>query len=229
MVHVEFFEVLNLDGDTDDGEKDHYLRKFENVKRLITLHWLHGFPLWDALTVRGEGARDVGGDDDRYYESYHVSRDTFADWMGAVREIVALYTIRRSVWRKITIAHFRFCDFLRGRDMQSWDAVPDEDVVDAVIGLLSDAIEYDLDYDGNFARVRESEDDDEEEDEDLYKRGEDRFFRFQHVFRKVAYEEEHVVMLVARKYCLAADKILREELGDCFDEWRDSEDLNSMP
>jgi hypothetical protein len=116
MVDVEFFEVLDLNGDTDNTEKNQYLRKFENVRRLITLHWLHGFPLWGALTRRGRGAEDVGCDDDRYYQGYRVSRDIFADWMGAVREVVALYTMCHSVWRILTLEHLRIYDFVRGRD-----------------------------------------------------------------------------------------------------------------
>jgi hypothetical protein len=170
---------------------------------------------------------DVGCDDDRYYQGYRVSRDIVTDWMGAVREVVALYTICHSVWRILTLEHLRICDFVRGRDARCWDEVPDEDTVDAAIGVLGDVIEYDLGYDGNFARACEVQD--EDKDEDVYDRGKDGFFRFQDALRKVAYEEEHAVVLVARKYCLVTDKLLREELGDCFDEWRDSEDPRSMP
>jgi hypothetical protein len=116
---------------------------------------------------------------------------------------------------------------VRGRDARCWDEVPDVDIMDAAIGVLRDAIEYDLGYDGNFARACEIQD--EDEDEDVYDRGKDGFFRFQDDLRKVAYEKEHAVVLVARKYCLVTDKMLREELGDCFAEWRDSEDSRSMP
>jgi hypothetical protein len=171
---------------------------------------------WDATTIGTT-------------KGYRVPRDIFADWMDAVREVVALYTTCHSVWRILTLEHLRICDFVRGRDARCPNEVPDEDIVDAAIGMLSDAIEYDLGYDGNFARACEIQDEDEDEDEDVYDRRKDGFFRFQDDLRKVAYEEEHAVVLVARKYCLVTDKMLREELGDFFAEWRDSEDSRSMP
>jgi hypothetical protein len=44
QVHVDF-------DDTEEG-KDRvlHMRKFENVKQLIELHWLEGIPLWGCLT-----------------------------------------------------------------------------------------------------------------------------------------------------------------------------------
>jgi hypothetical protein len=43
QVHVNY-------DDTDEGkDRVPHLRKFENVKRLIELHWLEGFPLWGCL------------------------------------------------------------------------------------------------------------------------------------------------------------------------------------
>jgi hypothetical protein len=44
QVHVNY-------DDTDEGkDRVPHLRKFENVKRLIELHWLERFPLWGCLT-----------------------------------------------------------------------------------------------------------------------------------------------------------------------------------
>jgi hypothetical protein len=44
-------EMRVIYDDTDEGkDKVLHTRKFENVKRLIELHWLEGFPPWACLT-----------------------------------------------------------------------------------------------------------------------------------------------------------------------------------
>jgi hypothetical protein len=85
-------------------------------------------------------------------------------------------------------------------------------MVDAVINMMSEAIEYDLGYYGNFVGALEVKSNDE--DEDRYAQGKGGFFRFQDDLRKVAYEEEHAVVHVANKYCVVVDRTLKEELGD---------------
>jgi hypothetical protein len=119
MIDVEFFEVAHWkDLDIDDKEKERYLDKFQSVKRLITLHWLDGVPLWDCLTSLRPDTEEIQQHDDRYYQGYCTSRDILGDWLWAVREVVALYTIRPSVWRTLSIEHLQVYNFVRGRDVQ---------------------------------------------------------------------------------------------------------------
>jgi hypothetical protein len=176
--------------------------KFENVRRLIELHWLEGFPLWGTLTR----LREFKGWEDR-----DNSNSLFGDWLYQVRQIVALYRIDRQTWRDTSIAYIKDYELV-ANDLvsSSWEEASDADLVEAVIRLLTNAIEYHLGYKGKYSvSDRDGKD---------YSPWDSKPFLYEIQFAKVAKEREYAVVHVVRLYYENIDGFLRAQLGDGYDK-----------
>lgn len=75
--------------------------RFENIKRLIELHWLDGVPLWGCLTGLYSD-RDIG---------------PLEDWLYSVRQIVALYRCDYAAWKEETITYCDLSSFFERRQL----------------------------------------------------------------------------------------------------------------
>jgi hypothetical protein len=126
-------EEMHVDFDDEDEGKDRELhkRKYENVRRLMELHWLKGFPLWGCLTGLCD-EKCCGG--------------PFADWMYAVRQIVALYRVDYETWKWRSLKYLRRCEMMEDDDSSggSFKTMTDADLVEATIDMLCTAIKYNL-------------------------------------------------------------------------------------
>ncbi|KAA8618219.1 hypothetical protein PtrV1_09726 [Pyrenophora tritici-repentis] len=173
-------------------------RKFENVKRLVELHWLEGFPLWGRLT----GCTDFEDD-----------RGPFFDWMYSVRQIVALYRVNRETWKSHSIKHLRKCEDLDDDESleTNFPALADVELVEKIIDMLCYAIEYNLGYRGNYTLLGR---DGKECDKDVFK-----VFWYKRNHRKIALEREHAFVHHVRQYRNKIDKELRDLLGETYGEW----------
>ncbi|KAI0606523.1 hypothetical protein TUN199_09381, partial [Pyrenophora tritici-repentis] len=170
-------------------------RKFENVKRLVELHWLEGFPLWGRLT----GCTDFEDD-----------RGPFFDWMYSVRQIVALYRVNRETWKSHSIKHLRKCEDLDDDESleTNFPALADVELVEKIIDMLCYAIEYNLGYRGNYTLLGR---DGKECDKDVFK-----VFWYKRNHRKIALEREHAFVHHVRQYRNKIDKELRDLLGETY-------------
>jgi len=134
QMHVTF--------EVEDEIKDMELHvsKFENLKRLIELHWLEGFQLWGCFTG---------------FTDYEEERGLFFDWMNSVRQIVALYRIDREVWKSRSVQHLQGHELLESDEIaaSNFSDLTDTELVETVIGMLCQTIEYHSGYDGNYPAV----------------------------------------------------------------------------
>jgi hypothetical protein len=181
---------------------------------LIEAHWLEGLLLWGCLT----GLRKENG-----FENLHKKEKTgkgrFWGWMYSVRQVVALYHIRRTLWLDTSVACLKCWNAFEGdddKDERPWETVSDAELVEAVVALLTETIKYRLSYMGFFGYGNE---DDIEE-----------FGYFFHSGRKcTATEMEHAKVHLVNKYCMRIGKILKGELGDRYGEWERLEDEKMVP
>jgi hypothetical protein len=112
MVDVRFWEVV-LRGKDGAVSAERYANKFQNVKSLISMHWLHGLPLWCCFTGFYEDTEE--SDQDRRNKIYMGSialRRLLSERLYAVRQIVALYRIDVAMWRYLTIKYLKVYDIL---------------------------------------------------------------------------------------------------------------------
>jgi hypothetical protein len=100
-------------------------------------------------------------------------------------------------------------------------ALPDPNLVEAVIDILCKAMEYNLGYDGNFSTVDR---DGRDWDEDVFK-----VFRYKRKHRKTASRREHMIVLIIRQYRKKVDTLLRERLRDEYNEWERLPDTMGIP
>jgi hypothetical protein len=100
-------------------------------------------------------------------------------------------------------------------------ALPDLNLVEAVVDMLCKAIEYNLGYDGNFSIVDR---DGREWDEDFFK-----VFRYKRKHRKTARKREHMIVLIIRQYRKKVDTLLRERLRDEYNERERLPDTMGIP
>jgi hypothetical protein len=184
--------------------------KFEKVKRLIEQHWLEGLPLWDFLT----GLREWQGT--RSSNPIEITAHRcFWKWMYRIRQVVALHRIERMTWRDLSIAYLRRQEQIYHDEAQgkAWETFEEADIVESVIDMLSNAIEFRLGFKGNRGYGGE----------DFVREG---YFS---VKGRIANETEHAIVHLVNQYCERVNKTLREELGSFYVQWEESEDQRVIP
>ncbi|KAF1918831.1 hypothetical protein BDU57DRAFT_121428 [Ampelomyces quisqualis] len=107
-----------------------------NIKRLIEVHWLHGFPLWASLTSLSDQAQIL-----------------FTDYMYSVRQVVALWRLDETLWRRLTVRSLRVYDLVKCRVSQEmfWANKSTPELVEAAISMLAEASEFKLGYRGSWS------------------------------------------------------------------------------
>ena len=172
-VHVKFDNTNEL------RDKVFHARKFENVKRLVELHWLEGFPLWGCLTG---------------FNNYAGERGPFFDWMYSVRQVVALYRVDHETWKWHSIKYLEeYKDLDNGESLEEgFSALLDAELVEKVIDMPCDEIEYNLGYDGNYSLLGR---DGKEWDKNVFK-----VFPYKRNHRKNASEKQHFVVHTVDQY-----------------------------
>jgi hypothetical protein len=232
MVEIDFREVVpSKDAPSHIREQDK--QKFGKIRRLISMHWIDDLPLWSTLTGHGPEVINWAEPElrDQLEEDGLVdSREALEKWLYCVRQVVALYRIDHSLWRLHSERLLQLADLLTDSgfaetyDMQ-WvvEDSQDADLMDGVCGMISSAIEYSLGYIGNFEETSNDPDDEEVE------KGKYDFFRYRGEYEQIAYEPQHMEVLIVRKYCAAIDTILRDKLGEFYEEWEMMEDDRVLP
>jgi hypothetical protein len=221
MVDAQFWEVVPGEKDSVIS-KDRYARKFHNVKRLIEMHWFDDLPLWGCFTGFYEEVED--SDAARYDKGCIASRKLLSERLYAVRQIVALYRINVAMRRYLTIKYLKAYDILDDvSTLTPWVQRSDADIIEAIIDVVSKAIEYLLGYQGNFeATYYDSQ-------EQEYERVKYAYFQLQGEYEMIAREKEHAIVHLVNRYSIEVDRLLREELGKFYGEWEEMEDEKTIP
>jgi hypothetical protein len=184
---------------------------FQHVKRLIELHWLHGFPLWGVLTGLSSNVDNP--------------RNPFTDFMYSVRRIVALWRIDNQKWRWKSTEYLARCLRFEGHKIEItesyWRQFTAGVIIEAIIEMLVKAVEYRLGYQGSWSPVGR--------DKSEWHKKQMEMFRFQGDHRKVAFQKEHSVARMVDMYCEDVDERLRHVLGDRFEEWEMLPDSEVIP
>jgi hypothetical protein len=201
---------LHIEFDEDEEEKDDGLhaKKSSQVKRLVELHWLQGFPLLGCLTGLTDRTDCKG---------------PFGDYMYSVRQIVALHRVASEVWKWHSVKYPRLCGMMENDESSAntFATMSDAELVEAVIETLCRAMEYHLGYEGNYTRVGR---DGTEWDKDVFQ-----FFKHKGTHRKVAYAKEHAMVHIIGQYRRKVDEELRELLGEAYGEWEKLPDDQGIP
>lgn len=201
-LHIEFDKEKE---ETDDGL---HAKRFVHMKRLVKLHWLDVFPLWDCLTGLSD-RQDFKG--------------PLGDYMYSVRQFVALYRIGHEAWKSLSVEYLRFCGAIGedGSSESDFVTLSDAELVEAVIDMLCKAIEYNLGYTGSYARIGR---DQTECDQDVFET-----FRYKGSHVRVAHQKEHATVHVVSLYRRRVDKALRERLGEAYEDWESISDDALIP
>ena len=132
-------------------DKALHLRKFENIKRRIELHWLEGFPLWSCVTG---------------LQGHETDNGPFHDWMYSVRQIVDLYRIDREVWKGHSVEYLSGCDEVDDDTSAANNFTSLGDAWKRSSTSCARQIEYSLEYECNSVSVGR---DGKEWDKDVFK------------------------------------------------------------
>jgi hypothetical protein len=206
-------DLVDIRFDTKLRGKDEALhaKTFQHVKRLIELHWLHGFPLWGVLTGLSSNGTNP--------------RNPFTDFMYSVRQIVALWRVDNQKWRLKSTEYLARCLRIEGHKIEItdsyWRQFTDGVIIEAIIEMLVKAVEYRLGYEGSWSPVGR--------DKSEWHKKQMEMFRFQGDHRKVAYQKEHSVARMVDMYCEDVDERLRHVLRDRYEEWEMLPDSAAIP
>lgn len=228
MVDLDYREVAP-EKDDDDNKKTQYKAKFDNLDKLIQMHWLDDLPLWGCLAGRyQEDFEDIEDQSELEYLGIKDSRNALGNWLYAARQVVALYRINLSEWRYLSAKLLEVFDILTYPPQDSrfhsgrlfdtgayWQRAYEEQLIQQIIGLISAAIAYSLGYVSNFKDTFNDLNDAN------YEQGKYGFFLYRDEFVRIAHEYEHSVVLLVKKYCNEVDGMLRDLLKDDHDEWED--------
>jgi hypothetical protein len=224
MIDAQFWEVVPSEKDSVISQ-DRYARKFQNVQRLIEMHWLDDLPLWGCFTgFYGEVEDSDAARYDEEYKGCIASRNLLSERLYAVRQIVALYRFNVAMCRYLTIKYLKAYDILDDvSTLTPWVQRSDADIIEAIIDVISKGIEYLLGHQGNFETTYY----DSQEQE--YERGKYAYFQLQGDFEMIACEKEHAIVNLVNRYSIQVDRLLREELGQFYGEWEEMEDERTIP
>ncbi|KAH7071293.1 hypothetical protein BKA63DRAFT_555259 [Paraphoma chrysanthemicola] len=143
VIHVIDPTTIDIRFDTKNRSKDNLHRNtFKHVKRLIELHWLRDFPLWNCIT--GLSTQP------------HAPQNPFTDYMYRIRQIIKLYHIDRLTWKSLTATCIHRADVVEQDKIISetyWLTQSDSIIVEAAIETLAKAVDYKLGYEGNWSPV----------------------------------------------------------------------------
>jgi hypothetical protein len=213
-VHVQG-SMVDIVLEDDNEEEETCDTKYEKVKRLIEAHWLENLPLWGCVT----GLREEAGLKQKSRNEKRTKR-LFWKWLYSVRRIVAVYHIKRSTWRDVSVKHLNLWDAFQDEDSKEkrrWESSSDAEIVEAIILFLSEAIEFNCGWRGNWGYG----DDDAGSKEDTG--------CFRNPLKLVSNELEHAQVHVANRYCFQIGTILENELGDLYSEWENFDDKRMVP
>jgi hypothetical protein len=95
----------------DDEEYGTCAKKYDKVKRLIESHWLGDLPLWGCWSgIRAEdGLKNKPRQERR-------AKEVFGESIYSVRQVVALYHIKRGTWRELSVEYLNLWDVFEGND-----------------------------------------------------------------------------------------------------------------
>jgi hypothetical protein len=138
----------------------------------------------------------------------------------SVRRIVVVYYIKPSTWRDVSVKHLNLWDAFQdddSKEKRQWESSSDAEIVEAIILFLSEAIEFNCGWRGNWGYG----DDDAGSKEDTG--------CFRNPLKLVANELEHAQVHVANRYCFQIGTILENEFGDLYSEWENFDDKRMVP
>lgn len=213
-----------LEDDTD--EQATAGTKYDKIKKLIKLHWLENLPLWGSITGKRE-EKDFGQKPARERRS----KQEFWRWMARVRHMHTLYHIERKVWRKLALKYLdMWHEMDRSKDpLKTWTELPDEDLVEAMIQFISDAIDYRCGYIGLWGGGAE----DQLADEDLGDKVKPASRCGEYFLRsnptKIAHVKEHAVVHLAERMCSQIEAAVRKVLRGSYDKWTELDDSKCVP
>jgi hypothetical protein len=192
--------------------------KFDKVKRLIEQHWLEDLPLWDCLTGLDEGEGWSRSDCPPSPIGMTAKR-CFWEWMYCIRQVVALYRIEPKTWRDLSIAYLRRYKqiYVGQTEGKAWETFEEADIIEEIIDMLIDAIEFRFGCDGRWSGEEEHGDNGQQSD------------RYFHMKGWIVDELGHAVVHLVNQYCERVNKTLREELGSFYVQWEESEDQRVIP
>ncbi|KAF2826860.1 hypothetical protein CC86DRAFT_21396 [Ophiobolus disseminans] len=113
-------------------------------------------------------------------------QNPFTDYMYAIRQIVALWRVDHAIWKPRAIECISICRTIERKNNISatyWRKRPDAEIVEATIGILSKAAEYQLGYKGSWLPIGR--------DGSEWNGDHMNMFRFVGEHRKTACQKEH--------------------------------------
>jgi hypothetical protein len=202
-IHIEF------DRKNYFRDRELHFNQFSNLKRLIELHWLEGFPLWSCLTGVRPGEESC--------------ETPLGDWLYSIRQVVALYRAERGMWKELTIAFLQRTITVNARKGtgKDWEALNDAQLVEEAIEVLCRAIEYQLGYEGNFSVVGRNG---SRFEEDVYKT-----FRYNPKHKKIASKFKHAVVDIAEQFRKEVSIAVKDMLGEAYEDWEEFVDKQKIP
>jgi hypothetical protein len=135
-------------------------------------------------------------------------RWALGDILYSVRQIVALYRVQHDTWQWHSIKFLKRCEEIDSsvdfyHFYEYYEKLPDAELVEKVIDMLCKAIKYKLGYEGYF---RPTKRDGMKWDKDVFET-----FRYKQTHKKIAYEEEHAIVLHLEQFRTGVDGELRSE------------------